>query len=193
MTEDRTTSAEHIESSYPITEDEYLQLDERFGQLAQYAAWQLYKKNSRNNHTDEQEDICQDLRLALMRAGSYYKRQVYIEQCLELCDKYAEDGFLKLIIQELKQLWKNKTRHGANRQKFGPQQEKILSELVDKVLPNDRRPSKEAPLRIDSKFSTYCKAICWNAQKALGRKITREKSIRKSQVSLSEFDYLAAQ
>jgi hypothetical protein len=43
---------------------------------------------------------------------------------------------------------------------------------------------------MDSKFATYCKAITWNAQKSLGKKITREKSIRTGMVSLSEYDYL---
>ena len=42
---------------------------------------------------------------------------------------------------------------------------------------------------IDTKFSTYCKAIVWNGQKSLGKKITREKSVRNGVVSLSEFDH----
>jgi len=52
------------------------------------------------------------------------------------------------------------------------------------------RPDRFAPLSIDSKFATYCKAIVWNGQKSMGKKITREKSIRSGMVSLSEFDYL---
>lgn len=178
--------------SFPISENEYKELDSRFGQLSHYIAWQLYKKNSRNNHTDEQEDIAQELTIALIRAGSYYKRQVYIEKSLDLCQEFVKDKFLNLVVLELKDLWVNKTRHGASRQKFGPYQEKILNKILRKVVPSNKRPSKKVPLKIDGKFTTYCKAITWNAQKSMGKKITREKGIRASMVSLSEFDYLGS-
>ena len=181
-----------IFTQFPVTSEEYEKLDEKFGDLCEYAAWQLIKKNSRNNHTDEQTDISQELRIALIRAGSYYKRQVYIVGCLELCAKHAQDKFVKCVVEELCELWRNKTRHGANKQKFGPHQEKILEKLVKKIVPKKERLSRKAPLRIDSKFVTYCKSITWNAQKSMGKRITREKGIRSWQVSLSEYDYLVS-
>lgn len=179
-----------IQDSFPVTEDEYLMLDKKFGELCEYQAWQLIKKNTRNNHTDSQEDIAQDMRIALLRAASYYKRQTYIEACFVLCKKYAKDPVIKSVLKQLSNLWKNKTRHGANKQKFGPHQEKMLDKLVKSLVPSKERPDKKAPLKMDSKFTTYCKAITWNAQKSLGKRITREKSIRTGMVSLSEFDYL---
>ena len=94
------------------------------------------------------------------------------------------------IVQELESLWANRTRHGANRQKFGVFQEQLLQKIVRKIVPASERPDKKDNLKIDAKFSTYCKAIVWNGQKSMGKKITREKSIRSGQVSLSEFDYL---
>lgn len=179
-----------IHDSFPVTEEEYLLLDSKFGELCEYQAWQLIKKNTRNNHTDNQEDIAQDMRIALLRAASYYKRQCYIEECLSLCKKHAKDAVIKSVLKQLANLWKNKTRHGANKQKFGPHQEKMLDKFVKVLIPAKERPNKKASLRIDSKFTTYCKAITWNAQKSLGKRITREKSIRTGMVSLSEFDYL---
>jgi hypothetical protein len=179
-----------IQDSFPVTEEEYLLLDSKFGELCEYQAWQLIKKNTNNNHTDSQEDIAQDMRMALLRAASYYKRQCYIEDCFEKCKKFAKDKTVKGVLKKLMGLWKNKTRHGANKQKFGPQEEKILDKMVKGVVPIKERPKKKAPLRMDSKFATYCKAITWNAQKSLGKKITREKSIRTGLVSLSEYDYL---
>lgn len=176
--------------NWRITDDEYLQLDKKFGLLAEYQSWQLYNKNSRNNHTDDQTDISQDIRIALMKAGSYYKRQVYIERCLELCEKHVKDEFLRQVVRHLCLLWKNKTRHGANRQKFGPHQERLLSRLVRKIVPRQERPQKKAQLRMDSKFTTYCKSITWNQVKAMGKKITREKGIRANQVSISEHEFL---
>lgn len=181
-----------IANAFPITEEEYSQLDKKFGQLVEFAAWQLFKKNSRNNHTDEQSDISQELKISLLRAGSYYKRQTYIISCLNACCRSVSDKFSQKIVQELLDLWSNKTRHGANRQKFGPHQEKILECLVQKYVPISHRPSRDLPLKLDATFSAYCKAIAWNAQKSLGKKITKEKSLRTSLVSLSEYDYLGA-
>lgn len=181
-----------IMMSYPITPQEYSDLNNAFGDLCEYAAWQLIKKNSRNNHTDDQTDIAQELRFSLIEAGSYFKRQVYIEKCLALCSQYAEekDQFLKSLVDELQDLWNNKTRHGANRQKFGPHQERILDRLTKVLVPKAERPSRKEPLQISPEFKTYCKAITWNRQKSIGKKYTREKVIRTGMVSLSEYDYL---
>jgi hypothetical protein len=184
---------EHIYRYFPVTDEEYMALEERYGKLTKYQSWQLIRKNNNNNHTEDPEDFFQDLSISLLRAGSYFKRQTYIERCLQLCGKYAKDRFLKRLIKELRVLWGNKTRHGANRQKFGPHQEKLLAQLVRTLVPPAERPARDAPLLIDHpKFRTYCKAITWNEQKAAGKKITREKSLRAGQVSLSEYDYLSA-
>lgn len=217
--------------SFPITNSEYFNLESEFGQLTKYATWQLIRKNAKNTHTDDFDDINQELLMSIIRAGSYYKRQVYIEQCIIKSIEYigdvkavellyhiisiskpddylrheakaalkrmpsfescsSENEFLIFVLQELVNLWHNRTRHGANRQKFGNFQERLLERIVREVVPKEQRPAKKQPLKIDTKFATYCKAITWNAQKSMGRKITREKSIRAGQVSLSEFDYL---
>ena len=110
---------------------------------------------------------------------------------MDLCEKHAKDKFTKLILKQLKNLWENKTKQGAARQKFGPHQEIILDDLVKRVVPAKQRPSKNQPLKIDNKFSIYCKSITWNQQKSMGKKISREKIFRTGQVSLSEFDYLS--
>jgi hypothetical protein len=176
--------------SFPITTEEYDCLTKCFGRLCYYAAHQLQKKNSKNNYTDDFDDINQELQLSIIRAGSYYKRQIYIEKCLSSVKEHNFDGFTGKVIHKLVDLWTNRTRHGANRQKFGAKQELMLDAIVRSVVPRRKRPNRRAPLKIDSKFSTYCKAIVWNGQKSMGKKITREKSIRSGQVSLSEYDYL---
>lgn len=192
--EPESESAEDIKGYDPfaVTNDEYLLLEKQFGDLCYFAAWQLMRKNIKNNHTEDIDDIMQQLNMAVVRAGRYYKRQVYIETCLEEAEKYASDRFLKKVVKELKHLWANKTKHGANKQKFGPHQEKLLEDIIQRCVPEKHRPDPCAALRIDKKFHTYCKAIAWNAQKSLGRKISRERTIRSGQVSLSEFDYLGS-
>lgn len=176
-------------TTYRISEDEFKELESRFGKLCWHAAHDLKRKNSRNNYTDDPEDINQELQLSMLRAGSYYKRQVYIEKCLSVADKYAKDSFVNSVVVELRNLWDNRTKHGANRQKFGKHQEQILQRVVNRLVPKAEQPDQNAALKIDSKFSTYCKSIVWNSEKSMGKKITREKSIRSGQVSLSEYDF----
>lgn len=184
---------QRITDSFPISNEEYMDLEKAFGQLTKYASWQLLRKNAKNNHTDDFEDINQELTMSLIRAGSYYKRQVYIERCFDVAKKHVKDIFISQLVEGLENLWRNRTRHGANRQKFGSFQEDLLYRIVKKFVPPREKPKKDMPLKIDTKFSTYCKAIAWNAQKSLGRKITKEKSIRSGIASLSDFDYLGSE
>lgn len=181
---------ESIVNSFPITDSEYDLLDKRFGKLCHYASWELKRKNSKNNNTNDPDDDVQELRIALIRAGSYYKRQTYIEKCFVSLVPHVKDNFVRKILIELHQLWTDRRRHGANRQKFGNFQQEILEKLVSEYVPEAERPNKDELLNLDMKFTTYCKQIIWNAQKSLGKKITREKSWRTGLVSLSDFDYL---
>jgi hypothetical protein len=176
---------------FKVTTEEYLLLEKEFGKLCKFQGWQLLRKNTKNNHTNEFEDISQDLSMHLIIAGMYFKRQVWIESALQAVTDYAADPLIRGIIVELAQLWANRKRHGANRQKFGPFQEKILDQIVNTIVPKRKRPRKDATLIIDAQFGKYCKAITWNCLKNIGKKITKEKSIRASAVSLNEYDYLA--
>lgn len=177
--------------SFPISNAEWEVLDKKFGDLAHFAAWQLVKKNTMNNHTDDPEDIAQELRGAILKAGSYFKRQVYIENCIQIVRKYANDKKTKKIVKNLQYLWNNRTKHGASKQKFGITEERILDKILLNKVPKEDRPDKSAPLQINTKFTIYCKAITWNRQRSLGKQITKEKAIRNGMTSLSSYDYLA--
>lgn len=181
-----------ISEPFKVTNDEYAQLAKVFKKLCYFQAWQLMKKNTKNNHTNDVEDVVQEQLLHLLVAGAYYKRQIYIERCLAVCESCAKDKLIASTVSELASLWENRKRHGANRQKFGLFQENLLDILVQSVVPKKKRPSKSAPLKIDAKFRTYCKSITWNAIKTTGKKITKEKNIRSGLVSLSDFDYLVS-
>jgi hypothetical protein len=179
-----------IYKNFPITSTEFTKLEKKFGQLCYYAAWQLTRKNCNNNHQYDLDDFQQELMVAVLRAGSYYKRQLFLDSCFKLLIEKDLDKVSQDILQELINLWKNRTRHGANRQKFGDYQEDILENLCKAYLKSKERPDKQEDLRFDTKFFTYCKQIVWNAQRNLGKKITREKPLRGGQVSLSDHDYL---
>lgn len=179
-----------IFTNFPLTNGEYALLEEKFGDLCKFASWQLRRKNIRNNPGVDLDDFIQDLRMALLNAGCYYKRQVYIESCFESIRRFAKDPFTRQIVRELRRLWKNRKRHGASRQKFGDHQERLLTRIVRQVVPRHSWPKKKRLLEIDDRFVTYCKSITWNKQKSLGRKITRERGFRSGLVSLSEWDFL---
>ena len=178
---------------FAVSEQEYQILQKQFTDLCYFASWQLMRKNIKNNHTEDIEDIMQHLHMAIVRAGRYYKRQIYIEDCLEKVQKYAEDEFTKNVVTELADLWKNRTKHGANKQKFGEHQERLLNNIVNKIVPKEERPDTKRLLILDKKFITYCKSITWNEQKSLGRKISRERAVRSGAVSLSEFDFMGSE
>lgn len=179
-----------ISKSFPVTEKEYEALNKKFGKLCYYASWQLYRKNSNNNHDYEVEDFQQELMISVLRAGSYYKRQCYIESCFEIIKKSTKQKRVLKTLKTLFKLWLNRTKHGANRQLFGIPEEKNLEKLVKLVVAKSQRPSKNSDLIMDSKFDTYAKQILWNAQRSIGKKISKERPLRSGQVSLSDFDYL---
>jgi len=194
---------------FPVTNDEYTELCDKFESLAHFQAWQLLRINVRNNCSDEQEDIVQDLRIAMLKAGSYFKRQTYIEECLNVlrvcvevecltlgqevpAENRRSSDFIMKIVEELERLWDDRKRHGASRQKFGEFQEQILERLVRKHVPKDMRPDRNKPLQFSKEFKAYCKSITWNELKLKGKKITREKFWRTGVISLSEFDYMGS-
>ena len=135
--------------NFPITSEEYKSLEKKFGQLCYYAAWQLTRKNSNNNHQCDLDDFQQELMLAVLRAGSYYKRQVYIDSSFSALFDSKMDKIARMVLEELFDLWKNRTRHGANRQKFGDHQEKILDNLCECYLRDFRIPDKKRELIFD--------------------------------------------
>jgi len=77
-------------------------------------------------------DFQQELMLAVLRAGSYYKRQVYIDKSFSMLQSKKLDKVSGMMLSELNQLWKDRTRHGANRQKFGDH----LGSVLKRFLPS---------------------------------------------------------
>ena len=181
----------NISKNFPVTEEEYFKLDAKFGKLCYYASWQLSRRNTNNNHNFEIEDFQQEMMISILRAGSYYKRQCYIEQSFEAVKKSCKLKKYIARLNNLINLWENRTKHGANRQIFGEPEEMILEKLVKLTTPINLRPNKETDLILDGKFFTYAKQILWNCQRSIGKKITKERPIRVGQVSLSDFDYLS--
>ncbi len=177
--------------SFSITSHEYELLEDEFSQLCYFVSWQLMQNNSKNNHQHEIEDFKQELLMAVIRAGSYYKRQTWIESVFVKLDQFVpKETIWSEINKSLQYLWSKKTQHGAYKRKFGEEQEDILEMLAGKFVPEIEMPSKNAQIIINNKFKIYAKRIIWNASRFIGKKITKEKTIRVGQVSLSEHDFL---
>lgn len=176
---------------YRVTSEEYLRLVDAYGKLCWKAAHELRRMNSNNNHTDEIEDIYQELCTAMIVAVHYFKRQTYTQRCFKALHKSWHRGvsnaFLRSVAGRLEDLWLNRSQKG---QRFGPHHEALLDSIVGKVVPKAERPSREDPLVMDAQFGAYLKSIVWNRHKALGKKITREKPLRNSLCSISEHSYL---
>lgn len=191
-TEEKTFEKPSHYKKFAITNEEYEALDKQFRRLCYKAMWDLKYRNHNNKCVveTEQDDVMQEIIMHVIKAGCYYKRQVYIEECLEVTKKFCDDSFVKNMIEELEKLWNSRTKHGANKRKFGNYQEELLEDIVIKVVPLPLRPDAKAPLKMDAKFLTYCKAIAWNSQKAIGKRITKERSIRAGMVSLSTNDFI---
>src|SRR6185436_2447103 len=102
--------------TFGVTDAEFDVLAVEFRDLCKFQSWQLLRKNSHNNHTDDFEDIEQELLGSVIKSASYYKRQIYIEECLKQANAYVEDYFVKNLVDELNNLWKQRTKHGAHRQ-----------------------------------------------------------------------------
>lgn len=176
---------------FTVTSEEFEKLDDEFSQLCYFVSWQLMQNNSKNNHQHEIDDFKQELIMAVIRAASYYKRQTWIESLFVLLNQYiSQNSIWSEINANLQDLWAKKTHHGAYKRKFGEEQEEILDKLAKKFIPDEMRPKKNLPIQINTKFKIYAKRIIWNASRFIGKKITKEKSLRVGQVSLSEHDFL---
>ena len=101
-------------NNFRINEKEFNELEKKFGKLCWHAAHELKRKNIHNNFTDEAEDIKQELQMSMLRAGSYYKRQIYIEKSLNLAKKYAKDKFVRKEIIDLNEIEQDTERADRN-------------------------------------------------------------------------------
>ena len=120
----------NICQSFPITSQEFDLLNKSFGKLCYYAAHQLQKKNCKNNYTDDFDDINQELQLSIIRAGSYYKRQIYIEKCFETISQYNMDFFLNKIVKNLQDLWQNFATSLASSLRFYSRKNPYYTEIL---------------------------------------------------------------
>lgn len=170
----------YIQKNYPVTDDEYCVLDKKYGKLCWDAARKLANKNKSDQHS--LEDFHSEVVLGMCRGGSYYKRQIFIEECFDGLDNKIYMDFKDIdVFTNLKKIWKK--RKG----RFCIKEEKYLCELISKY--NCDVFVKN--LTFDRKFEVYCKAIIWNTAKNIGQNITQKRKYVKSEISLDEWAFLA--
>ncbi len=177
-------------AQFKLTDEEWQQIYNKFWKLCRHQAKSLLNMNMKGSHTDDQDDIEQEMHQSMIVAAMYHKRQCYIEACFKSLKEFSKDEAIIEMVSKLESVWRNKTKSGGVRQRFGSHQEKILYRLVNSYVPYAVRPSVNTPFKADEKFERYCKANTWNRIKTLGRKITKERSLRNGMASLSNFSHL---
>src|SRR5580704_12609511 len=150
-------------SDFALTDAEYAAIEPQWDNLVHFAAWQHLRSNAGNRHTDDEADLAQSLRLSLLTAGAYYKRQSWVEAAFAALEGRCSGADL----DDLNSRWANRKRR-AKTQPFGDEQERQLEDLVLRYVPPDKRPDKTASLVADECFARYAKAIIWNTLKANG-------------------------
>lgn len=178
---------------FKLTDDEWQQIHKNFWKLCRHQAKSLLNMNTKGSHTDDQDDIEQEMYQSMIIAAMYHKRQCFIDSCFNALANNVKDKGLLEIISKLESLWRPEASdelQATPRRRFGEHQEKTLYRLVNSCLPSALRPSPNTPFKFNEKFERYCKANTWNRIKTLGRKITKERTLRSGMASLSSFNYL---
>lgn len=175
----------YIQKRYPITNEEFEVLEKKYGKLCWFAASKLASSNKKSE--EDLQDFHSEILIGMFRAGSYYKRQTFIENVLEYLNKCrvymsAEDlTSLKMLIKT----WDRKAD-------FTEIHEVIIRDILAKYQDAiaDKTPSDTFTLQFNEKFEVYCKAIIWNTKKSLGQSISKENEHRCQEVSLDEWGFL---
>lgn len=167
----------NIFDKFHITDEEFIMLDKKYSKLCKWQVWRLVKRFP--SRSVEFEDMEQEIFIALLHAGSHYKRQTYIESCFEVL---SENGFYE-DVRPLEERWK------ADKRRFTHKHERTLEFLVSK-LPEGKKPDKGRRLVIDKVFDIYCRQITFNKKKQLCKKINKDNIIRMNSVSLEDCGYL---
>ena len=172
----------YIQKRYPVTDEEFDYLVQKYGKLCWFAATKL--GNQKHRLPEDLSDFHSEIQLGMCRAGSYFKRQTFLEKCfthLEQSDLSSED---KSILEEIQKIWNTK------KALFGEKEEDRLLELFNKYRDNVDFSDHDR-LIFNEKFEVYCKSIIWNTTKTLGEHISRENSLRASEISLDEYPFIA--
>lgn len=161
--------------AFNVTEDEYAELDEAFGRLCHKAAWDAVRKYP----AYDVYDVSQEIFIAMIRSGSQYKRKAYFSRA----EQYLESlglGDLPMVKTCLKRF---------NNHVLTPEEEHAFLLLMDCLPETGEKPSSKDPLILDKNASSYIKTCLWNQQRCWLKSTGKERSLRKGEVSLSEYDH----
>lgn len=175
----------YIQKKYPVTNEEFEVLEKKYGKLCWFAASNLTYSNRKSE--EDLQDFHSEILIGMFRAGSYYKRQTFIENVFEYLDKckiYMEPIDISSL-QTLKNTWKRKAD-------FNETHEVIIREILKKYEDaiNEDAPKDNLTLQFDEKFEIYCKSIIWNTKKSLGQSISKENKYKCKEISLDEWEFL---
>lgn len=182
----------YIQKRYPISTKEYKSLDEKYGKLCWYAAQKLTSSIRRG--CEDLDDFHSEIVIGMCRAGSYYKRQIYIEGLFKFFEQRDLQDYIscgdQYKLETIQNKWTNK------KSSFQETDENELIALSKKYTGIVKQkqcgslPKQIQPLTFSQKFQIYCKAIIWNTCKSLGQQINKENMHRCAEISLDEWGFL---
>lgn len=177
---------EWIHKEYSIGSEEWELLEKRLGNLCRKITWQLLRQNHIAN-SDNFEIWNTEIQMALVRAACYYKRQCYLKKALSALEsiKGRMNEQDRIEAEALLSRWRSRPKNGEPR--FSREHEKRLAKLLAKSAA-ESAPKKES-LVFDREFEPYAKRIIWNAQKTLGRKMSKQKQ-EATMLSLDDLAFL---
>ena len=193
----------YIQKRYPVTDAEFEVLDEKYGKLCWFAASKLASANRKSE--EDLQDFHSEILIGMFRAGSYYKRQTFIESTFKYLDKsrvfMSSEDLADLNL--LQKMWYQRKAY------FTEIHEVLIREVLGKYTDalEEKTPSDKEPLEFNpanqktyvnangetkkvNPFEVYCKAIIWNTKKSLGQAISKENEHKCKEVSLDEWNFL---
>ena len=166
-------------SSFCITSTEYIQIKDKIGDLPWTIGWQFLRQSPPNAHTEEIEDLSQDVWLSICGAVHCIKRQKYVKEAFKLIEKFNPNNKEK---QRLEDRWNH--RAGTGKKSFHIEEELELRNLVNQTIPKEIRPDPYLELKINDKILPYLKSAMYNKSKRkIGTNI-KERPLRKSSISI---------
>lgn len=128
--------------NYFISNDEFDELNDKFGDLIYFIAHQIIHRNS--NIFLEFDDIVQELRSILVYSVITLKKQDYIEKSLFALQNHIKEGdAMKDTVNRLDELWRSRKKKGSGFRKFDKYQEKKLDRMIQLI------PKMKDPLKIN--------------------------------------------
>jgi hypothetical protein len=157
-------------SRFSVTEEEFDSLTEALGRLCHKAAWEVIK----SYRNEEQENIAQELSIALIRSAAQYKRKNYFARAFQWLEEKGH------IDSPFVACWKDL----FDTHKMTHEEEEEFISFMDQIA-GPAAPRVDEPLSMDEGGLRYIKTCVWNQQKFTLKNLGKQRMRSKGNIVLS--------